>query len=81
MALMMSLLPADAARSEPEPEPVPWRCQACGADVPEGTFSHGRADHAPHCDGSCKSCPVEVECGPCGPVDADAARGMEGEGK
>lgn len=44
-----------------------WRCESCGAEVPAGTTSHGRAEHAPGCDGSCTNCPVEVECGPCGP--------------
>lgn len=66
---------ADAILGEPEVEPVPWRCQSCGKDVPDGTTSHGRADHAPGCDGSCKNCPVEARCGPCGPILGEPAKG------
>ncbi|MGQ0721045.1 MAG: hypothetical protein ACT4PE_05655 [Candidatus Eiseniibacteriota bacterium] len=40
-----------------------WRCAGCGEYMAQGQ-SHGRADHAPGCDGSCRNCPVEVECGP-----------------
>lgn len=49
---------------EQEPEPEHWRCDGCGEIFNHYRFSHSRADHAPGCDGSCRNCPVEIQCGP-----------------
>ena len=45
-------------------EPFRWRCENCGEEFDEPRFSHGRAEHAADCGGRCRSCPIEVECGP-----------------
>lgn len=67
----LAAAPALAADVLDEADSAPWQCEACGEEVPAGTTSHGRAEHAPSCDGTCRSgCPVEVECGPCSPVRA-----------
>ena len=50
--------------NEREQEPQRYVCQGCGKEFDSLTTSHGRADHAPGCDGSCENCPVEVGCGP-----------------
>lgn len=47
-----------------EVEPNYWVCTQCGATFGEETTSHSRAEHRPHCDGTCHNCPIEVECGP-----------------
>lgn len=60
-----------------------WRCRGCGEFMARER-SHGRADHAPDCDGSCKKCPVEVECGPIEDVTDDVLarlRAAAGDGK
>jgi hypothetical protein len=45
-------------------EPVFWRCESCGDEFNSETFSHSRAEHAGDCDGACRNCPVEIQCGP-----------------
>lgn len=42
-----------------------WKCEGCGEefDAYPG-IGHCRAEHASDCDGNCRSCPVEVHCGP-----------------
>lgn len=56
------------ARVEREERPELWRCQGCGEEFDGPRASHGRGEaaHDPACDGSCRSCPVQmqVECGP-----------------
>lgn len=57
-------LEAERIRAQREERPELWRCENCGEEFDSPRISHGRAEHAPGCDGSCRSCPVEVECGP-----------------
>ena len=53
-----------------------WRCESCGETFDEETFSHGRGEHDPRCDGTCKpGCPVLVECGPVVALHEEADRG------
>ena len=54
-----------------------YQCEGCGKFVDEGS-SHGRADHAPDCDGSCRNCPIEVECGPIRDVTDKMNRTIDG---
>lgn len=48
-----------------------WRCLQCGKEFTDKTFSHGVASHSPDCDGTCKRCPVEIECGPVEEIETD----------
>lgn len=59
--------------AEVEEERVMWRCESCEEEFDEYRLSHGRAEHVPGCDGSCRNCPVEVECGPISEVGSEEA--------
>lgn len=52
---------------------VIWCCEGCGEQFYKERISHGRAEHTPGCDGNCRNCPVEVECGPISMMSAEPA--------
>ena len=56
-----------------------WRCVGCGETFDEPRHSHGRAGHAPDCNGECRSCPVEIECGPIEPLHEESGWGYDTE--
>jgi hypothetical protein len=47
-----------------EPEPEVWQCEECGEAFDGPQFSHSRAGHAFDCNGECRNCPIEIQCGP-----------------
>ena len=46
------------------PEDELWRCEGCGKEFHQEQLGHSRAAHARDCDGNCRNCPVEEQCGP-----------------